>query len=55
MFPDGYPTRDEVSDLELYDQFEKEWKKEKAKAPSSPKFKVMPSLDTVLRVVGRRT
>src|SRR5262245_15153133 len=29
MFPDGYPTRDEVSDLELYDQFEKEWKKEK--------------------------
>ena len=49
----GYPTRDEVSDADLYDRFAKEYEKVEGKA--NPRSRLgMPSLATVLREVGRK-
>ena len=51
--PEGYPTRDEVSDADLYDRFAKEYEKVEGKA--NPRSRLgMPSLATVLREVGRK-
>jgi hypothetical protein len=51
--PEGYPTRDEVSDVDLLDRFAKEYEKVEGKANPPSRLK-MPSPDTVLREVGRK-
>jgi hypothetical protein len=53
VYPAGYPTRDQVSDVDLYDRFAKEYEKVEGKA--NPRSRLaMPSRATVLREVGRK-
>jgi hypothetical protein len=61
IWPGDYPSRNEVTDADLYDQFCAEWKRveEKAKAEAiaagKPASKYgCPSKDIVLREVGRK-
>jgi hypothetical protein len=49
----GYPTRDEVPDVDLLDRFAKEYGRVEGKATPPSKL-LMPSPDVVLREVGRR-
>jgi hypothetical protein len=51
--PGGYPTRDEVSDVDLYDRFAKEYEKVEGKAKPASKLK-MPSREVVMREAGRK-
>jgi hypothetical protein len=53
MYSEGYPTRDEVSDVDLLDRFAKEYEKVEGKAYPPSRLK-MPSLETILREVGRK-
>ena len=53
VYPEGYPTRDQVSDVDLYDRFAKEYEKVEGKANPPSRLR-MPSPDTVLREVGRK-
>jgi hypothetical protein len=53
MYPAGYPTRDEVADVDLYDRFAGEYGRVEGQADPPSRLE-MPSRDTVLREVGRK-
>jgi hypothetical protein len=53
IWPEGYPTRAEVSDADLWDRFVKEWDRVEGKRPPT-KFNKIPSNSTVLRETGRK-
>jgi hypothetical protein len=52
MYPERYPTEDEVSGVDLYDRFAEEYKKVEGKANPPSKWG-MPSRRVVMREVGR--
>jgi hypothetical protein len=51
--PEGYPSRDEVSDVDLYDQFANQYASVEGKAHPPSRYP-MPSREVVLREVGRK-
>jgi hypothetical protein len=53
LWPQEYPTREEVSNQDLFDRFAKEYEQVESKA-NLPSKHGMPSLETVLREVGRK-
>jgi hypothetical protein len=52
MFPNGYPTEEEVSTPDLWDRFGAEYARVEGKEVPPSKLG-MPSIKTVLREVGR--
>jgi hypothetical protein len=53
IWREGYPTRAEVSDVDAWDRFSKEYEKVEGKA-NPPSRYGKPSLETVLREMGRK-
>jgi hypothetical protein len=53
IWREGYPTRAEVSDVDLIDRFASEYERVEGKAKPSSRLG-MPSPHTVLREVGRK-
>jgi hypothetical protein len=53
LYPDGYPPKEEVSNVDLLDAFDKEYDRFKATERRSSRHP-KPSAPTVLRLVGRR-
>jgi hypothetical protein len=53
IYPEEYPTEDEVSDADLYDRFAREYAEVEGKAKPPSRYN-RPSLTTVMREVGRK-